>query len=120
MERIDGPVQKSKTTLHTFSTQDVHLKEEYFGRAYEEIRKYKAIANSDEVQFVEDPDRKAHGKYYTPEDVTCLMVAKSTDLWLSNKGLRQLNTDTKLRVLDPTVGSRRIFIGNGALSRNEV
>ena len=33
------------------------------------------------------------------------MVAKSTDLWLSNKGLRQLNTDTKLRVLDPTAGA---------------
>ena len=99
----------SKSELHhhfvRFMVMKVHLKEEYFGRAYEEIRKYRAIAVSDTVQFVEAPDRKAHGKYYTPEDVTCLMVAKATEQWMSNKSLKNIHTETRLRVLDPTVGA---------------
>ena len=88
----------------------VHLKEEYFGVL--EIENWFAFECS---SVVEAPDRKAHGKYYTPEDVTCLMVTWP-EQWMSNKAQR-IHTETRLRFLDPTVGAGA-FYGNGALSRD--
>ena len=99
--------------IRDFHSRDFQLKEEYFGRAYEEIRKYMPKAPSFEdqftkrkdVQFVQNPSRKEHGKYYTPEDITVFMTERNIRRWSKSHCIYRFSNNNLPLLLDPTVGA---------------
>ena len=94
--------------IQEFRSRKFQLKEEYFGRAYEEIRKHMPddqFTKRKDVQFVQNPSRKEHGKYYTPEDITVFMTERNIRRWSKSHGICRFSKDNLPLLLDPTVGA---------------
>lgn len=95
--------------LDWLNDQGAPLKEEFFGRIYEELRKETLVIKKGKGHFETNADRRDNGKYYTPADVTAGMVSEVLEKWRNSRLGNELSGES-LRVLDPTVGAGAFLI----------